>query len=198
MNPWHDTTLYFFKNNGTDAGGPVGDIVFDQSGAIYGATEFLGGNCTGCGGVYKLTPMPMPPWTETLLYSFSNAPGSLYHTYASPIFDLAGNLYGPAYFGPDTGCLGSGCGGIYKLTPAGPPWIETDLYDFAGMSGQPVGGLIFDASGNLYGTTSQWNNGVRTVFQLSPNGTGWTFTVLHRFSGGQGCGPAWSLTMDRW
>src|ERR1700733_10298192 len=57
----------------------------------------------------------------------------------------------------------------------------------------PIGSLIFDASGNLYGTTSEGGTGVDhcntgtggcgTVFELKPKGDGsWTEKVLHSFT----------------
>jgi len=66
--------------------------------------------------------------------------------------------------------------GISVETGSG--WTERILYNFpcglGSAEGQfPIGGLIFDGAGNLYGTTnlSGPNNG-GTVFELSPSGEG--------------------------
>ena len=80
---------------------------------------------------------------------------------------------------------------------------ETVLYDFAGGTSDgahPLAGLVFDAAGNLYGTTNAGGNrDSGTVFELTSDGSGnWTQTVLHRFSHslGEGYGPQAAVTQD--
>jgi uncharacterized repeat protein (TIGR03803 family) len=80
-------------------------------------------------------------------------------------------------------------------------WTETVLYNFQNLSdGElPIAGLVRDTAGNLYGATSYGGAGFGgTVFELSPVGDTWTFTLLYSFTGqeGQQCGPEASLTMD--
>jgi uncharacterized repeat protein (TIGR03803 family) len=107
--------------------------------------------------------------------------------------DDHGNLYGTTSLG---GANGGGV--VYELSPSGSGWKQTVLYTFQGLSdGQnPVGGVVLDPAGNLYGTTFDGGiNGGGTVYQLSPSGGGWTFTVLYSFSGGYG-GPYNKLTLD--
>jgi len=94
------------------------------------------------------------------------------------IFDQAGNLYGTAFKGGNlSACSGGGCGVVFKLTPnSSGGWTETVLHAFAGHPGaNPVGGLIFDETGNLFGTTSgsaNWGgcSGTRcgSVFEITP------------------------------
>jgi uncharacterized repeat protein (TIGR03803 family) len=99
--------------------------------------------------------------------------------YGRVISDAAGNLYGTIALGG-----GSGAGIVFELTnpeaPAG--WTETILYNFSGGSdgSQPYGGLIFDATGNLYGTTYQGGtSNAGTVYELTPGKGGtWSETVL--------------------
>ena len=72
-------------------------------------------------------------------------------------------------------------------TTPGEEWKETVLYHFQGRTdgATPLGGLISDEKGNLYGTTTY------TVFELSPPtlpGGAWTFSLLHEFEGGTGDG----------
>lgn len=109
------------------------------------------------------------------------------------IFDGIGNLYGTTGQGGGTGCSGTGCGTVFELSPNGSGgWTETSLYSFQGGSdgGSPRAALIFDKSGNLYGTTYEgWGiecfNGCGTTFELSPNlGGAWTESLLYRFQGG--------------
>ena len=74
------------------------------------------------------------------------------------IFDKAGNLYGTTYDdGPDRF---SSYGTVLRLTPSNGTWIYTSLHDFTGGSdgAYPVGNLVFDANGNLYGTTTRGGN----------------------------------------
>ena len=84
---------------------------------------------------------------------------------------------------------------------------EKVLYTFTGGNdgGLPVAGLIFDASGNLYGTTGgggsptcEGGNGCGTVFELTAKtGGGWTEKVLYTFTGGSdGWAPESALIFD--
>jgi hypothetical protein len=67
----------------------------------------------------------------------------------------------------------------------------TTLYDFGASPTDgvaPSSGVIFDKTGNLYGTTGVggFQGADGTVFKLTPpsGGTGpWTETILHRFHG---------------
>jgi len=83
------------------------------------------------------------------------------------------------------------------------------LYSFEGTpdAGEPSGGLIFDASGNLYGMTTGGGvpdcpdyNGCGTVYMLVFNSDGsWTESVLHSFTGKEDGATPWvtSLTFDK-
>jgi uncharacterized repeat protein (TIGR03803 family) len=117
---------------------------------------------------------------------------------AGVIQDVAGNLYGTTPFG---GAFGWGV--VFKVDPTG---HETVLYTFAGGAdgGQPFGGLIEDAAGNLYGTT--YDGGLHTpnlldcgagcgvVYELDPTGHE---TVLYSFTGGaDGASPVAGVIQD--
>jgi uncharacterized repeat protein (TIGR03803 family) len=108
--------------------------------------------------------------------------------------DASGNLYGTTYQGGDLSCGGGyGCGVIFKVDPHG---NETVLHSFTYSEGiYPIGGLVRDRAGNLYGTTSIYgpgNNG--TVFKLDTSGN---LTVLYAFTGGSDGGfPEPTLTRD--
>ena len=115
---------------------------------------------------------------------------------AGLISDATGALYGTTYNGGSTGCGGSGCGTVYKLTPSGNGYKESILHAFAGEpDGQgPSAGLAIDAGGALYGTTYVGGNptyyecakygGCGTVFKLTPSGSGYRETLLYSFEHG--------------
>src|SRR5208283_2948580 len=128
-------------------------------------------------------------WTENVLYNFTGTSGGNGPN-AGVIFDQAGNLYGTTSAGGNPGCNGLGCGTVFQLTPSASGWTENVLYSFQNGSdgANPIGGLIFDPSGNLYGTTGGVAKGTSTVFKLAPSGGGWTYTSLHDFcAGGAPC-----------
>ena len=111
------------------------------------------------------------------------------------IFDSAGNLYGTTSGG---GQYSKGT--VFELTPSNGGWTETVLHSFQASEGTfPVGGLIFDPSGNLIGTTEEGGLGGYdgSVFELSPSNGGWTFSLLHLFdfSKGEGVDPFAGMTM---
>jgi uncharacterized repeat protein (TIGR03803 family) len=156
---WKERVLYSFCSTGfplcDDGMRPYAGIVLDGSGNLYGTTTQGGGNTCGettCGTVFKLTPTHDGHWRHTVLYAFPN-PGSGSFPTGGVIIDKAGNLYGATVAGGIGGCSG-GCGVAYKLAPeADGKWTYTVLHKFDGSDGaQPLGGLIFDAKGNLYGT----------------------------------------------
>src|SRR6202035_1637187 len=89
-----------------------------------------------------------------LLYSFGRVNGngvSTYEPYGGVVFDHAGNLYGTTYYGG-----GNGGGVVYELTPTtSGPWKETTVHNLGRTGGSnPLAGVVFDAAGNLYGTTA--------------------------------------------
>jgi uncharacterized repeat protein (TIGR03803 family) len=197
---WTETVLHAFTG-GEDAAFPtLGSLLFDQTGNLYGTTEDGGGRggCAGygCGAVFKLSPSASG-WTESVLYSFTGgSDGS--QPECRLIFDGVGNLYGTASSGGLQDCQGyPGCGTVFKLSPSESGWTDSTLHSFTGGDDgwTPVGGLVFDQSGNLYGTTaSSGQGGGGSVFKLAPSGGNWTRETLHTFTGEDG--PEDSLVMD--
>ena len=206
---WTEKKLHNF-GNGDDGYSPNGGLIFDGSGNLYGTTTYGGGSgtcnepdSTGCGTVFELTPpiSPSTHWTEIRLQTFDSAQG--YWPQASLILDGSGNLYGTTY---DGGCGGSYYGTVFELTPPISPathWTEKQLHCFSGFNGGfPTSSLIFDASGNLYGTTSsEGAHGYGVVFELTPPtppATQWTQRILHSFkdNGTDGVYPHAGLILD--
>ena len=142
-----ETVLYSF-NIAPDGEIPESRLIMDASGNLYGTTVY--GGARGAGTVYRVAP----DGTEKVLYSFCAksdcADGFL--PYAGLHRDEKGDLYGTTGYGGNTNCAeGNGCGLVFKLAPDG---AETVLHAFTGGSdGQfPVGDLITDNAGRLYGT----------------------------------------------
>ncbi len=189
---WTETVLYNFKG-GADGAQPTAGLIFDNKGALYGATTSLG---AGSGAVFKLTPSSgKNPWAITVLHGFSGTAGG-YAPSASLIFDSQGALYGTAQTG---GIAHQGV--VFKLTPPLPSksaWTETVLTDFAGASiSLPYCSLLFDAKGDLYGTTMNGASAATyggSVFKLTPPTSGktgpWALSVAHGFSAIPGKGGA--------
>ena len=191
---WTETVIHRFTDDPDGATPASGNVIFDGAGSLYGATTFggTGNNCTGnsCGTVYKLTPSGND-WTECVIYSFKG-PDGVYPN--GVIFDNAGQLlYGTTEFGTN------GDGAVFELTPSGCHATEGTIYVFDDEThgGFPFGGLIFDLSGSLYGTTSDAGvNHGGTVFELIPH---WTYKLLYSLTGSpnyQFQGPTGSLARD--
>src|ERR1051326_3132746 len=167
-----ETVLYRFQGD-SDGDGPVGSVVLDKAGNIFGATTYTLGCITSfqCGAVYELSPPQQPgdPWTETSLYDFQgNDSGDAGAPGGGLIQDADGNLYGSTSYGGGGPCilLGTpvGCGVVYELirpVQPGGAWTEKILCRFqGGEDGQfPIGDLVFDERGNLYGDLVRWREG---------------------------------------
>jgi uncharacterized repeat protein (TIGR03803 family) len=172
----------------------------DASGHLYGTT-FIGGGKSGYGTVYELTPGSSGNWTERVIYRFSgNQDG------ASPLGGLTvgpnGHFFGVTSYGGGS----CGCGTVFELARTRRGWRETVLYRFRGRSDAASPGyesVVFDAAGNLYGTTSnggfikKTSSAYGTVFELLPQGSDWKEAILHRFkSGNDGALPVSGLVFD--
>jgi uncharacterized repeat protein (TIGR03803 family) len=178
--PWTEQILHSFNNNFVDGYRPLGSLVFDANGNLYGTTSYGGVN--GMGTVFELTPGTGGVWTETILYSQSYAETP----YANLIFDTEGNLYSTSFSGGAPGQNVGIHGTVFELSPpqSGTAWTEQILHSFAEDAtdgGSPAAGLIFDAKGNLYSTTfhggpfyteSDTANTDGTIFELLPQQTG--------------------------
>jgi len=156
---WAETTLHVFQN-GSDGAFPRSAVVMDATGNLYG-TSSVGGSGGG-GIVWELTPSD-GSWIISVLYSF---PGPGKGPFSPLLMDPAGNLYGTTLGG---GSYGKGS--IFELTHSNGGWTYSSLHDFtAGSDGRsPYGHLIFDSSGNLYGTAG-WggSNDSGVVWEITP------------------------------
>lgn len=172
--PWTENILYFFLSNLTNGGFPNSGVVFDSTGALYGATG--NGVYNTAGTIFQLSPPSAPggAWTENTLYVFpQNATDA-----AGPngvIFASSGALYGTsAIGGTATSCDGGyGCGTIFKLIPPstqGGVWTEQVVYSFEGGSdGEDPAAPLALVGKTFYGTTVIGGTpNVGTVFSFAP------------------------------
>jgi uncharacterized repeat protein (TIGR03803 family) len=199
---WVLTPLYRFAG-GSDGANPWGSVAIAADGSLYGTTRAGGqGNCSGggCGTIFHLIPPNVAfksgrnPWNETVLYRFTGGNDGAYPQ-GDLTLDHSGNIYGTA----TNGGRGDGYGVVYELSPSGGRWIETVLYSpqtrIEGI--YPLGGVIFDGSGNLYGEAEAGGpDDVGTVYELSPSGSGWTAQILHGFGYFDGAVPEGGLIID--
>jgi len=169
---WNETVLYQFTggSNGSD---PLAGVALDGAGDLYG-TLYQGG-ASQWGAAYEVSRSGSG-WTESTIHSFAGGADGADPT-SNLIFDGNGNLYGTTEFGGGSGgCNGGGCGTVFQLTPSGSGWTANIIYNFPGSYNIPLGGLIFDPQGNLYGTFA---DGINGVFELTPANGNWTFTALY-------------------
>lgn len=191
--PWLESTLHIF-GQGDDGNYPIGGVIFDAAGNLYGTT-FGGGTGNNNGTVWQATRSGQI-WIENVIYNFPSNFAFGYGPEGTLTMDSEGNLYGTTQGGGDNG----GGGVVYKLTHSASGWTNTILHSFQPNSLTEgwflQGGVVLDAAGNIFGGTifGGANNG-GTVYELSPSGGGgYTINVLCSFTGIQGVGN--SLTFD--
>jgi uncharacterized repeat protein (TIGR03803 family) len=196
---WIFTRLYPFTNTGEGAS-PNSKVIFGSDGTLYGST-YIGNN------VYNLKPSPTAPpaanasWKISQVHQFGSV-GDGNNPSGTLVFGAGITIYGTTYSGGGNWnlCGGTGCGRVYQLTRSNGSWMEVPLYDFTGQDdgAYPAGGVIFDHSGNLYGTTSQGGpSQFGVVFQLT-NSSGWQENTLYGFQGGSdGKFPVAGLIFDQ-
>lgn len=170
---WTETVLYTFvcstDGGETDGAYPNAGLAIDSVGNLYGTTAQGGDrHCgyanAGCGIAFKLAPNPGGAWKETVLHRFTGGWDG-----AGPqgplVLDKVGNLYGTSEIGGATGF-----GAVYELSmSSGGNWTENVLHSFLGYAIGTLAPVIFDPSGNLYGTAYEGgidNHGL--VFEITP------------------------------
>lgn len=189
-----EVVLYSFGGGGAaDAHSPYVGMVWDSLGNLYGTTN--AGGAFGYGAVFELTPSA-GGWTESVLYSFTgNADGAEPNSLA---LDVSGNIYGTTHL---AGLYLEGT--VFELRHGSDgSWTLDTLHNFKndnkdGMA--PSAGVVFDAGGNLYGTTNQggvYRAGI--VYELTRTAGGsWAERIPHNFAAGSdGANPVAGLILD--
>jgi uncharacterized repeat protein (TIGR03803 family) len=156
-----ETVLYRFEGL-SDGASPYGGLVRDPSGNLYGTATYAGsftsGCDLGCGVVFKIIE-----GKETVLHTFNGDTSDGTNPSCTLVRDSGGNLYGTTQEGGK-----GGEGTVFELNAANK---ETILYNFTGGMNVllPVGGVVEDASGNLYGTSfSGGKDEYGTVYKITP------------------------------
>jgi uncharacterized repeat protein (TIGR03803 family) len=190
---WTLTVLFGFPAD-SQGDEPYANVAFDTAGNAYGTTS--AGGLYEQGVAYKLTRTRQLTFRETVLVLFDGTNGRW--PLSQPIFDSHGNMYATTLTGGSGGCAS---GTVFELTP--PRWQQTFVHVFcAGNDGwAPTGQLVMDATGRIYGTTTNGGSGqLGTTYALAPpprKGGAWTETILHVFAGGRdGLEPSAGVTMS--
>ena len=165
---WNEQMLYFFgsKSHGLQ---PLAGVVFGSDGNLYGTTS--AGGIENAGTVFELG-LNSGSWTEEVLHQFRPSRGDGGFPTAPVSFDTSGNLYGTTS-GGDSSQYGHGT--VFQLKSNSGIWTETARYSFSGGKdgSSPATGLLFDTSGDLYGTTPSGGailgvGGYGVIFQITP------------------------------
>jgi uncharacterized repeat protein (TIGR03803 family) len=168
--------------NGAVSTDPTGGVTMDSSGNLYGAAMGMPDN-PYIGSVFEL---PKGSAAVTTLASFSLSNG----TWPSPgvTLDASGNLYGTTPWGGT-----NNDGYVFEIARGSTALTTLASFDATNGAG-PNGGLMRDASGNLFGTAQAGPNGTGVVFEL-PKGTS-AVTAVASFAASSASGPGGSLTRD--
>jgi uncharacterized repeat protein (TIGR03803 family) len=182
-------TLASFK--GANGANPGAGLIADAAGDLFGTTFY--GGASNDGTVFELTKTSSGYAAPRVLVFFNGANG--FYPQAGLIADAAGDLFGTALHGG-----ASGDGTVFELAKTSSGYAAlTVLASFNGTSGAyPLGGLIADAAGDLFGTTTNggaYSDG--TVFELAKTSSGYAApTVLASFNGTNGAAPSGALIAD--
>jgi len=176
---WTLRVLHPFTGGNDGQAGSAGRLLLGHAGNVYGVTTTGGAN--GKGVVFKLSRVLGGKWRFSTLYAFKGQPDAGF-PYGGLAFDKSGNLFGTTYYHG-----ANNLGSVYKLSrSSNGTWTEKVLYSFKGGTdgSGSIARVVFDAAGNLYGTTSEGGAGYGTIFKLTPGASrSWTESVVHRFQG---------------
>lgn len=183
---WTVSVIY---NLDTDV---LSGLTIDPAGNIFGASLAT---------VFELSPNGNGGWRKRAIYNFTGGPKDGTYAVGTPALDQAGNLYGTTAQGGLGG--GDGDGTVYELSPVpNGTWTEKILYFFRGGNdaGNPsMGGVVLDAAGNIYGTSSSGGrHGDGAVFKVAaPTGkSSYQEKILWNFNGKNGSLPEGGVILD--
>ncbi|MGA9475518.1 MAG: choice-of-anchor tandem repeat GloVer-containing protein [Terriglobales bacterium] len=215
---WTETIIYNFPG-GKDGQFPLGPMILDEagnffvvalwnivevspSGSGYTSRKIYGGNegnavrgltmdasgnifSISAGMVFELTPNKKGRFTTHVLHRFVGGPDDGSGGVGNPTFDKDGNFYGTTQGGGI-----SGNGTVFEMSPGRHgKWSESIVYSFPSVA-DPSSGIVFDAAGNAYGSTSDGGeSGDGTIFQLTPPIQNGNYNLIWSFNGSDGAVP---------
>lgn len=186
---WELSSLHKFLGQ-SDGAAPTAGVVFGQDGDLYGTTPWAyvaPPTFNDRGTVYKLSPGDCEiscAWIHTVLHRFQTFQGGDNPSSGSLVFDREGNMYGTTMEGGPDCTGGQPCGIVYELTPSGDSWTYQIVYSFTGGADgdEPIGGVVLDAQGNLYGVTEYGGTGQSgNAYEVSPSSSGWIENTIYSF-----------------
>lgn len=177
---WTQRVIHAFSG-GADGSGPGSRVAVDKRGNVYGMTPTGGAN--GLGVIYLLRPRSSGGYALRVIHTFTGGSDGSSGS-AGKLVLRGGRIFGAATTGGN-----HGSGTVFQLTPTQTgEWDFRTLYSFADAPDGvfPYGALLFDAAGNIYGTTYYGGtNGLGAVYKLSPTLSGeWYETVIYSFQPG--------------
>jgi len=178
---WVERVLLDFSTTNNFFPSPVGSLVADAKGNVYGTDAYTGDPTCNCGAVFQLT-MTGGVWSQNILHNFLGGTSDGTYPGSGLVQDSAGNLYGAT---PTGGTYNNGT--VFELTPnADGTWAYAVLHSFGGPGFDgisPNGRLTIDKFGNVYGTTPSGGlYGDGTVFRIAPSNGTWTEAILYNFT----------------
>lgn len=179
--------LYTFSTSGTASYNPQGSVAEDAAGDLFGISTSGGAN--GLGAVWELQNSS-GTYTYRTLYSLTTTSGYERALPAVGVFiDKSGNLICTTNWSGGT----SNGGTVFELQPAGGGNYNFSLihyFEFGSDGGYVNGPVVSDASGNLFGTTTN------TVFELVNSSGTYTLQTIHTFTGNSGISPEAGVIVD--
>lgn len=193
---WDFASLYGFEPNSQLGNTPMGCLVADVFGNLYGVTNVGGltdGDPSGHGVLFRLAPSENSPscttYTYSVLHHFNGVDG------ARPVGGLLAADGGRTFYGTTAGGGAGSNGVVFRLSLSVDGSVHYSvLYNFEPMhlppaspptnadGAAPTARLAMDMRGVLYGTTSAGGaNGGGTAFMLAPDKAAYVFTKLHDF-----------------
>ena len=189
--PYNNAPTVLGSFNGTDSANPYGNLTADAAGNLFGMTN--AGGSASYGTVFEMVKGASGYAAPVTLASFTGDNGA--DPYGSLIMDAAGDLFGTTSAG------GSGSDGtVFELVKGASGYAApVTLGSFTGANGvNPLGSLLADAAGNLFGTTEAGGtNGDGTVFEVVKTASGYDAPVtIASFDGTDGASLYGSLIAD--
>jgi uncharacterized repeat protein (TIGR03803 family) len=193
-------TLISFVDE-TDGFYPESGLIADANGNLFGTTAAGGASAHAYGTVFEVAKTSSGyASTPITLVRFGGANGAF--PAGALIMDANGDLFGTTELVFNRGICCGGPGTVFEVARTSSGYASTPitLVSFDGTNGAaPYSGLMADANGNLFGTTSAGGaGGYGTVFEVAKTSSGYASTpiTLVSFDGTNGAYPQSGLIAD--